>query len=163
LANKPIPPALLLDPRHLLSVGFGSGLSPYAPGTMGTIVAIPPYILLAQLELLPYIGVLITGFLLGVYLCDFTSRALNVHDHGGIVWDEFIGFWITMIAVPTLNWQWILAGFVLFRFFDIAKPWPVKLADKRIGGGFGIMIDDVLAGIYALGCMQLINWVIDRL
>ncbi len=163
MAHKPIPPSLLLDPRHLLAVGFGSGLSPFAPGTMGTLAAIPPYILLAQLELLPYLGVLIAGFLLGIYLCEFTSRTLNVHDHGGIVWDEFIGFWITMIAVPSLNWQWVVMGFVLFRFFDIVKPWPVKLADKRIGGGFGIMIDDVLAGIYALGCMQLINWVIDCL
>ena len=163
MANKPIPPRLLLDPRHLLAVGLGSGLSPFAPGTMGTIAAIPPYLLLAQLELLPYLAVLVAGFVLGVYLCEFTSRALNVHDHGGIVWDEFIGFWITMIAVPALNWQWVLTGFVLFRFFDIVKPWPVKLADKRIGGGFGIMIDDVLAGIYALACMQLSHWVIDRL
>lgn len=101
--------------------------------------------------------VIIAGFLIGIYLCDFSSRALGVHDHGGIVWDEFIGFWITMIAVPAINWQWVLTGFVLFRVFDIFKPWPVKLADKRIGGGFGIMIDDVLAGVYALACMHLIN------
>ncbi len=162
MASKPIPPGLLLDPRHLFSVGFGSGLSPVAPGTMGTLAAIPPYLLLAQLELLPYIGILIVGFLIGVYICGFTSRALGVHDHGGIVWDEFIGFWITMIAVPSLNWQWILAGFLLFRFFDIVKPWPVKLADKGISGGFGIMIDDVLAGIYALGCMHILDWLRDR-
>lgn len=162
MANKPIPAALLLDPRHLLSVGFGSGLSPFAPGTMGTLAAIPPYLLLSQLELLPYLAILVAGFVIGVYLCGFTSHALGVHDHGGIVWDEFIGFWITMIAVPIVNWQWVLAGFVLFRFFDIVKPWPVKLADKDIGGGFGIMIDDVLAGIYALGCMQGLNWILMR-
>ena len=130
---------------------------------MGTIAAIPPWLLLSELELLPYIAVLIAGFLIGIYLCDFSSKALGVHDHGGIVWDEFIGFWITMIAVPAVNWQWVLAGFVLFRFFDIVKPWPVKLADKRIGGGFGIMIDDVLAGIYALGCLQFLNWILTRL
>ena len=130
---------------------------------MGTIAAIPPWLLLSELELLPYIAVLIAGFLIGIYLCDFSSKALGVHDHGGIVWDEFIGFWITMIAVPAVNWQWVLAGFVLFRFFDIVKPWPVKLADKRIGGGFGIMIDDVLAGIYALGCFQFLNWILTRL
>ena len=130
---------------------------------MDTIAAIPPWLLLSELELLPYIAVLIAGFLIGIYLCDFSSKALGVHDHGGIVWDEFIGFWITMIAVPAVNWQWVLAGFVLFRFFDIVKPWPVKLADKRIGGGFGIMIDDVLAGIYALGCMQFLNWILARL
>jgi len=162
LANKPIPPAFLLDPRHFLSVGFGSGLSPFAPGTVGTLAAIPPYLLISHLELLPYLIILLAGFVAGVYLCGFTSHALEVHDHGGIVWDEFIGFWITMIAVPAVNWQWVLAGFVLFRFFDIVKPWPVKLADKGIGGGFGIMIDDVLAGIYALGCMQGINWMLMR-
>ena len=163
LASKPIPAKLLLDPRHLLSFGFGSGLSPWAPGTMGTIAAIPPYYLLAELTLLPYILVVIAAFLIGIYLCDFSSRALGVHDHGGIVWDEFIGFWITMIAVPALDWQWVLAGFVLFRIFDIFKPWPVKLADKHIGGGFGIMIDDVLAGIYALACMQLISAALNHL
>ena len=163
MANKPIPASLLTDPRHLLSVGFGSGLSPFAPGTMGTIAAIPPYLLLSQLELLSFIIVLVAGFIVGVYLCGFTSRVLGVHDHGGIVWDEFIGFWITMVAVPEVNWQWILVGFLLFRFFDIVKPWPVKLADKRISGGFGIMIDDVLAGLYALGCMHLLNWAITRL
>ena len=163
MANISIPSKLLLDPRHFLSFGLGSGLSPWAPGTMGTIAAIPPWLLLSELELLPYIAVLIAGFLIGIYLCDFSSKALGVHDHGGIVWDEFIGFWITMIAVPAVNWQWVLAGFVLFRFFDIVKPWPVKLADKRIGGGFGIMIDDVLAGIYALGCLQFLNWILTRL
>ncbi len=91
---------------------------------------------------------------LGVYLCQYTSDALGVHDHGGIVWDEFVGYWITMIAVP-LTWQWILLGFVLFRVFDIVKPWPVKVADMKMKGGFGIMLDDVLAGLYALACMHL--------
>ena len=163
MVNKPIPVKLLLDPRHFLAFGFGSGLSPWAPGTMGTIAAIPPYLLLSRLDLLPYIAVLIAGFLTGIYLCDFSSRTLGVHDHGGIVWDEFIGFWITMIAVPLLNWQWVLTGFVLFRFFDIVKPWPVKAADKHISGGFGIMIDDVLAGFYALACMHSIDWILNHL
>jgi len=140
-----------------LSLGFGSGLSPYAPGTMGTLVAIPLYLLLSQLELMPYLIVVVAGFLIGIYLCDKTSKALGVHDHSGIVWDEIIGYWITMTAVPALTWQWIVAGFVLFRFFDIVKPWPVKIADKRVPGGFGIMFDDLLAGLYALACMQ-ISW-----
>lgn len=145
---------MLLNPIHFLSLGFGSGLSPYAPGTMGTLVAIPLYLLLSQLELLTYSIVVVAGFLIGIYLCDKTSKALGVHDHSGIVWDEFIGYWITMIAIPAVTWQWILAGFVLFRFFDIAKPWPVKVADKRVPGGFGIMLDDLLAGLYALACIQ---------
>jgi len=155
LTSNPIPISMLRNPLHLLSLGFGSGLSPYAPGTTGTLVAIPLYLLLSQLNLLTYLLVILGGFIVGVYLCDYTSKALGVHDHGGIVWDEFIGYWITMIAVPAITWQWILAGFLLFRFFDIVKPWPVKLADKRLPGGFGIMIDDVLAGLYALACIQI--------
>lgn len=148
---------MLSSPIHLLSLGFGSGLSRYAPGTMGTLVAIPLYLLLSRLELLPYLIVVATGFLAGIYVCDKTSKALGVHDHSGIVWDEIIGYWITMIAIPAVTWQWILAGFVLFRFFDIVKPWPVKIADKRVPGGFGIMFDDLLAGLYALACIQ-ISW-----
>ncbi len=148
---------MLSSPIHLLSLGFGSGLSSYAPGTMGTLVAIPLYLLLSRLELWPYLIVVVVGFLLGVYVCDKTSKALGVHDHSGIVWDEIIGYWITMIAIPAVTWQWILAGFVLFRFFDIVKPWPVKIADKRVPGGFGIMFDDLLAGLYALACIQ-ISW-----
>lgn len=149
-----IPPGLLRNPRHLLSLGFGSGLAPFAPGTFGTLVAVPLYLLLAQLSLPWYLLVVVIGFGVGVYLCQYTSDALGVHDHGGIVWDEFVGYWITMIAVP-LGWQWILLGFVLFRVFDIVKPWPVKIADAKMKGGFGIMLDDVLAGLYALACMHL--------
>lgn len=149
-----IPPRLLLNPAHLLSLGFGSGLAPIAPGTFGTLAAVPFYLLLAQLSLPWYLLVVVIGFVAGVYLCQYTSDALGVHDHGGIVWDEFIGYWITMIAVP-LSWQWIVLGFVLFRLFDIVKPWPVKIADAKMKGGFGIMFDDVLAGLYALAAMQL--------
>jgi len=142
-----------------LSLGFGSGLAPVAPGTFGTLVAIPFYLLLAQLALPVYLVTLVLGFAAGVYLCQYTSDALGEHDHSGIVWDEFIGFWITMIAVPS-TWPWILAGFVLFRFFDIVKPWPVRLADSKMKGGFGIMIDDVLAGLYALACMHMAIYVV---
>ncbi len=148
-----ISPKLLRNPLHLLSLGFGSGLSPFAPGTCGTLVAIPFYLLIAQLDLPYYLAFILLAFAIGVYLCKYTSAALGVHDHSGIVWDEFVGFWITMIAVP-VTWQWIVAGFVLFRMFDIVKPWPVKVVDKRMTGGFGIMFDDVLAGLYALGCLQ---------
>jgi phosphatidylglycerophosphatase A len=149
-----IPPRLLINPLHLLSLGFGSGLAPVAPGTFGTLAAVPFYLLLAQLSLPGYLLVLVIAFALGVFLCQYTSDTLGVHDHGGIVWDEFVGYWITMIAVP-LSWQWIVLGFVLFRLFDIVKPWPVKIADAKMKGGFGIMFDDVLAGLYALAVMQL--------
>jgi len=149
-----IPAALLRNPLHLLSLGFGSGLSPLAPGTCGTLVAVPLYLLLAQLPLTYYLMALVIAFIAGVYLCGYTSAALGVHDHAGIVWDEFVGFWITMLALPA-TWQWILAGFVLFRLFDIVKPWPVKVADAKMKGGFGIMFDDVLAGLYALAVLQI--------
>ncbi|MDH3219950.1 MAG: phosphatidylglycerophosphatase A [Gammaproteobacteria bacterium] len=145
---------MLRNPLHLLSLGFGSGLAPVAPGTCGTLVAIPLYLLMAQLDPAWYIVLVALSFGGGIYLCQYTSNALKLHDHPAIVWDEFVGFWITMIAVPT-TWQWILLGFVLFRVFDIIKPWPVGVADAKMKGGFGIMIDDVLAGLYALACMQL--------
>ncbi|MDH3632352.1 MAG: phosphatidylglycerophosphatase A [Gammaproteobacteria bacterium] len=154
-----VSPQLLRNPLHLLSLGFGSGLMPFAPGTFGTLVAIPFYLLIAQLDVPYYLAFILLAFGLGVYLCRYTSAALGVHDHSGIVWDEFVGFWITMIAVP-VTWQWIVAGFVLFRVFDIVKPWPVKVVDKRMTGGFGIMFDDVLAGLYALACLQFALYLI---
>lgn len=152
-----IPAKLLLNPLHLLSLGFGAGLFPRAPGTCGTLIAIPFFLLLVQLPLTWYLLFLLLAFGLGVFLCGYTSRALGVHDHSGIVWDELVGYWLTMVAVPA-EWLWILLGFVLFRLFDIWKPWPVRIADKSLEGGFGIMIDDVLAGVYALLCLHVVIW-----
>lgn len=141
---------------HFLAFGFGSGAAPKAPGTFGTLMAIPLYLLLAQLPLWAYVVALVVSFAVGIYLCDQASKDMGVHDHGGIVWDEFVGFWIAMTALP-FHWAWILAGFVLFRIFDILKPWPISWLDKRVHGGLGIMIDDVLAGIFALIILQLAN------
>lgn len=144
----------LRKPVHLLAFGLGSGCASKAPGTFGTLAAIPFWWLLLQdVPLIPYLCVLIAGFAFGVYLCEQTSKDLGVHDHGGIVWDEWIGLWITYIALPS-GIEWIIIGFALFRFFDIVKPWPIKWLDEKVNGGFGIMIDDVLAGIFALGCVQ---------
>lgn len=139
---------LLTNPNHFFAFGFGSGLAPKAPGTFGTLAAVPIYWLLQDLAWPIYGTWLIVTFALGVYWCDRSSKQLGVHDHGGIVWDEFVGYWITMFLAPK-GWLWMLLGFVLFRFFDIIKPWPIGLLDRKVGGGFGIMIDDVLAGIYA--------------
>lgn len=148
----------LKNPVHFLAFGFGSGLLPKAPGTAGTVVAIIPWLWFTQFSLLIYCGLLLLAILLGIYLCEKTSNDLGVHDHSGIVWDEFCGFWLTMIAVPA-SWQWILAGFVLFRLFDIFKPWPINLLDKSVSGGFGIMVDDLLAGVYALVILQVVIYI----
>lgn len=148
----------LRNPVHLLAFGLGSGCAPKAPGTFGTLAAIPFWWLLLQdVPLIPYICVLIAGFAFGVYLCEQTSKDLGVHDHGGIVWDEWIGLWITYLALPD-GIEWIIIGFALFRFFDIIKPWPIKWLDEKVHGGFGIMIDDVLAGIFALACVQILAY-----
>ncbi len=148
-----VTPQPFRDPVQFLAFGFGSGLSPRAPGTVGTVVAVPLYAAMAGLPLPYYSAVLVLTFLLGVYLCGAASRRLGVHDHGGIVWDEFVGYWITMWALPA-HWTWALAGFVLFRLFDILKPWPIRWLDRRVHGGFGIMIDDVLAGIFACAILH---------
>ncbi len=143
------------DPWHFLAFGFGSGLAKVAPGTFGTLAAIPVYLLLLQLGWFWYGIVTVAAFFIGIKICQKTSEDLKVHDFSGIVWDEFVGFWITMFLIP-LHWQWLVLGFVLFRFFDILKPWPIRILDQKVEGGFGIMIDDVLAGIYAWIVLYLI-------
>lgn len=139
-------------PTGLLAFGFGSGLSPVAPGTMGTLVAIPFAIVLKNLSGIGFWVVLLALFLLGVWLCGRVSRKLAVHDHGGIVWDEMVGYWLAVAFVP-LQWPWLLAAFVLFRVFDIFKPWPIRQLDKNVSGGFGIMIDDIIAAIYTIALL----------
>ncbi len=149
-------PRVWSDPIHFLAFGFGSGLAPKAPGTFGTVAAIPVYLLLSLLASLPgYLVITALFSVVGIWICDKTSKDLGVHDHSGIVWDEIVGYLITMILVP-LTWYWILAGFVLFRFFDILKPWPISILDKKVSGGFGIMVDDIVAGVFSLGVMHLL-------
>lgn len=142
-------------PANFFSLGFGSGLMPQAPGTFGTLAAVPIYWFLLQGLTLPWLlAVIAISFVIGIWLCDVTAKNLGVHDHPGIVWDEFVGFWISCIALPS-GWIWLLWAFVLFRFFDILKPWPIRWLDKRVPGGLGIMVDDVLAGLFALALLQL--------
>jgi phosphatidylglycerophosphatase A len=146
------------NPVHWLAFGLGSGFAPKAPGTFGTLAAMPFYwFLLKDLNPYTYMAVLLVGFGIGVWLCERTSRDLGVHDHGGIVIDEWIGVWLTLFLLPP-TWQWALAGFVVFRFFDILKPWPIRWFDERVHGGFGIMIDDVIAGLFALACLHLAHY-----
>ena len=145
----------LRNPLHLMAFGFGAGCSPLAPGTMGTLVAVLLYLPLMQLSLAVYAAVLLLVTLVGVWLCDRVSRDLGVHDHPGIVWDEIAGYLVTMFAAPS-GWAWVLLGFALFRLFDIWKPWPIAWLDRRVGGGLGIMLDDLVAGVFAATCLQLI-------
>jgi phosphatidylglycerophosphatase A len=145
----------LAHPVNFLALGFGSGLMPWMPGTFGTVAAIPVYLLVAQLPLTAYLPVTLALFLIGIYLCGSAARAAGVHDHPAIVCDEIVGFLITMIAIAP-SWHAVLAGFLLFRLFDILKPWPISLLDRYVKGGFGIMIDDVVAGLFALAGLQAV-------
>jgi len=154
IKRNQVPESVWTNPVHLLAFGLGTGASPYAPGTVGTLLGIPLYWLLAQWPLWIYLMFTALLFLVGTWICDKTSRDIGVHDHSGIVLDEVVGYLITMIAVPVNLWT-LFTGFLLFRFFDIVKPWPIRWLDKKVKGGFGIMIDDVLAGLFALGFLWL--------
>jgi len=157
--EKTLNRTVLTSPVHFLAFGFGSGLSPKAPGTMGTLAAIPLYLLLMNFPLTSYLLAVLLISVAGIWICGESSRRLGVHDHGGIVWDEFAGFLLTMTAAPQ-GWAWIVLGFALFRLFDIWKPWPVRAADRQLHGGLGIMLDDILAGIYAWLVLQAVVYVV---
>ena len=152
--TAPIPPALWRNPLCMVALGFGAGALPRAPGTWGTLAAVPIYLLLSRLALSQYLLLLTVLFLAGVWICGITVRKLGVQDHAAIVWDEMVGFWVSMAAAPP-GWMWLLTGFVLFRLFDIWKPWPIAWLDRRIAGGLGVMADDLVAGLYAALCLHL--------
>ena len=152
--TEPLPKPSMGNAVHLLAFGFGAGCSPKAPGTMGTLLAVGIYLPLSRLPLWAYALVVLLVIAAGIWLCGKAARDLGVHDHPGIVWDEIAGFLVTMFAAPA-GWLWILAGFVLFRLFDIWKPWPIRWFDRRVGGGFGIMLDDVVAGLFAAAFLQI--------
>ncbi len=134
--------------QHWFAIGLGSGLAPVAPGTFGTAAALPLVFLLGQLSLLWSALAILLLVVLGVYVSEITSRDIGVEDHGGIVIDEIAGYALTMWALP-FEWPWLLAGFVLFRFLDILKPWPVRFFDQHVTGGLGVMADDIVAGLLA--------------
>ena len=149
---------LLRHPAGWIACGFGSGLSPVAPGTAGSLVALLPWLALRELPLPVYCIVLVLAFALGVWACGWAVNALHIADPGAVVWDEFAGQWI---ALTPLLWLprsalWISGGFILFRIFDICKPWPVSWADRKVNGGLGVMLDDVIAGVYAAVALGLL-------
>ncbi|OUR73999.1 phosphatidylglycerophosphatase A [Methylophaga sp. 41_12_T18] len=145
---------LLKRPACFLGLGFGSGLAPKAPGTFGTLAALPIYWLMKDLPLTIYLLITVLAFIAGIWICQKSADWLNKDDPSAVVWDEIVGYLVTMIAVPS-GWQWMLAGFVLFRFFDILKPWPISYFDKNLHGGLGIMFDDVVAGLFAAAIIHI--------
>ncbi len=153
----PVPAAVWRNPLYFIAFGFGSGAVPFAPGTFGTLMAIPFYLLLSYLPLFAYLLFLVGFIIFTSWLCDRISRDTHTHDHPGMCIDEFAGYFVTMIAAPS-GILWIALGFILFRLFDIWKPWPISYADKHIKGGFGMIFDDVLAGVYAMMCIQLLHY-----
>jgi phosphatidylglycerophosphatase A len=138
---------LLRDPVHFLALGFGSGLAPVAPGTAGTLVgvALDPLLRLLDFEL--RVAIVVARAAAGVWICGASARRLGVHDHPAIVWDEVVGYLAMMLAAPA-GWAWALAGFAVFRLFDIWKPWPIRQLDHAVPGGLGIMLDDLVAAAW---------------
>lgn len=151
---------ILRHPAHFFAFGFGSGLSPKAPGTAGSLAAIPLYLILAhflaQEALLAVIGF---SFLAGIWFCGVTGKALGVPDHGGMVWDEIVAMWL-ILAFTLQTWTGYCMAFLLFRLFDIWKPFPVRYFDRHVKGGFGVMLDDLLAAGYALAALRLVGLVL---
>lgn len=148
---------LARDPVLLLAFGLGSGLSPKAPGTAGSLLAVVLFPLLALLPLSGYVAVVALTIVAGIWICGRAAHKLGVHDHGGIVLDEIAGVWLALVTFPP-TWYWLLAGFLLFRFFDIVKPWPIRWLDRRVSGGFGIMVDDLLAGVFTWLVLSAVRW-----
>jgi len=163
LANhQPTCKLLLSHPAYFFALGFGSGLAKKAPGTFGTLVGLPLFWLINSYTLATQLTLISLLFLLGIYFCDKTGKALGVSDHGGIVWDEIVA--IMLVLTFTINqWQWWLAAFLLFRLFDIWKPFPIRQCDAKVKGGLGVMLDDLLAAIYAILSLKALAWTITQL
>lgn len=150
---------LLQHPAHMLALGFGSGLARIAPGTFGTIVAFPLFYGMMFLPNTLHLPLIVFLFLVGIPICTQTNRALGVSDHGGIVWDEIVAMLLVLEFTPR-TWPWWLAAFLLFRLFDIWKPFPIRQCDAHLKGGFGVMFDDLLAALYALAALLALQWLI---
>jgi len=157
MKNTPIPPGFLLShPAHFTALGFGTGLSRVAPGTVGTLVGLPLFLLLRDLAFPVQLLVLAGLFVVGCHICDVAGQALGVPDHGGIVWDEIVAYAMLLTAMPQ-SWGWWIGAFVAFRFFDILKPPPIGWLDRRFKNGFGVMLDDLMAAAYAIAVLVLIR------
>jgi phosphatidylglycerophosphatase A len=150
---------LISHPAHFFALGFGSGLAPKAPGTFGTIVGLPLFYAINTFGFQTQLAIITGCFLIGIYFCDVAGKALGVSDHGGIVWDEIAAMMLVLTITP-IQWQWWLTAFILFRIFDIWKPFPIRQFDANLKGGFGVMFDDLLAAIYAMFCLKILIWIL---
>lgn len=150
--NRP-PLRLLTHPFGWIASGFGAGYSPFAPGTVGSLVALIPWLWMRELPAWHYLAVTLAFFMLSVWAADWVIRSIQTDDPGVVVADEWVGQWIALFLAPA-GWGWMLLGFALFRLFDVWKPWPVRWADRQLHGGFGAMFDDLLAGLYAWLALQ---------
>ena len=160
--NQPNFKLLIAHPAHFISLGFGSGLAPKAPGTFGTLAGLPLFWLISNLTFYTQLGIITLLFFVGIYCCGKTGKALGVSDHGGIVWDEIVAIMLVLTITP-MQWQWWLLAFLLFRLFDIWKPYPICYFDAKLKNGFGVMFDDLLAAIYAILVMKFIVWPLSQL
>jgi len=148
---------LLSRPSHFLALGFGSGLSPKAPGTLGTLVALPIFAALLWTPELVHYTTIVVLFIVGIPICSTAGKSMGVSDHGSIVWDEIVAMLLVLEFTP-LAWTWWVAAFALFRLFDIRKPFPIRQCDAQLKGGFGVMFDDLLAAIYAIASLKALQW-----
>lgn len=154
----PVPRSVWTNPLHFIAFGFGSGAMPFAPGTFGTLIAIPFYLCMQSLSHFQYLFILMVVTVFSIWLCEKISKEIQVHDHPGMCIDEVVGFLVTMFAAPH-GFRWIVLGFILFRLFDIWKPWPIHIIDKKMHGGIGMILDDVMAGIYSLLIIRILSWI----
>lgn len=153
---------LLSHPAHFFALGFGSGLARKAPGTFGTVIGLPLFWLISTYPLSLQLAVIAVLFTVGIYFCDKTGKALGISDHGGIVWDEIVAMMLVLTFTP-YQWHWWLAAFLAFRLFDIWKPFPIRQCDNKIKGGLGVMLDDLLAAIYAIASLKVMLWLSTRI
>jgi len=151
---------VLTDPVHFVAFGFGTGLAPFAPGTFGSLPGMLIFWLTADLGLYVQLAIALAMAASGVWLCGESARRIGVHDHGGIVWDEIVGMYLTLLVAPATLLGWVLA-FVAFRVMDIVKPWPIRDLDHRLGGGAGIMLDDLVAALYAVILLAFWGWLVN--
>lgn len=156
-SRQRLSPRLLIDPVHLLALGLGTGLSPWMPGTLGSALALIPCWYVAPLPWSVKLLIAALAFIAGIGLCRLSSARLGVHDHPGIVFDEIAGM-LAITVILTQSWVDMLLAFAFFRIFDIWKPWPIRDLDHRLSGGLGIMLDDLMAALYAAICVSVIKY-----